>query len=153
MDTLETVKRYAIRGRDGLDTGQGPGLLAFGQERAEVTRVLGDDPAIFRMGGRLRDYFHQWALNLYYDDTERLGFISVELGPEVRYHGVQLLGPPYEDVHRELTALGLRGVEGEAGIVFNDLGFAVLGAPDDPGVHTWGVEVFPPGTDLDLDDY
>lgn len=153
MDTVENVKRYAICGRDGLDTGQEPGLLAFGQERAHVTRVLGDTPAIFRTQGRLRDYFHRWALHLSYDDTERLCLVSVELGPHVRYHAVQLLGPRYEDVHRELTALGLRGVEGEAGIVFNDLGFAVLGAPDDPGVHTWGVEVFPPGTDLDLDDY
>ena len=56
-------------------------------------------------------------------------------------------------MYRDLAALGLRGAEGEAGIVFNDLGFAVLGAPDDPGVHTWGVEVFPPGTHLDMDDY
>lgn len=147
------MKRYAIIGRDGLDTGSKPGLLAFGQERADVTCGLGDDPAVFRTEGRPRDYFHRWALNLYYDDAERLDFISVDLGPEVRYRGVSLLGPPYEDVHRELTALGLRGVEGDAGIVFGDLGFAVLGAPDDPGIHTWGVEVFPPGTELDLDDY
>ncbi|SEG79240.1 hypothetical protein SAMN05216223_111119 [Actinacidiphila yanglinensis] len=147
------MKRYVIHGREGLDLGPAPGPIAFGQRRAEVTALLGDDPAVFRMEGRLRDYFHRWSLNLSYDDAERLEFVAVELGPEVHYRGVPLLGPPYEDVHAELTALGLHGVEGKAGIAFNDLGFAVLGAPDDPLVHTWGVEIYPPGTELDLDDY
>lgn len=131
------MKRYLIQGREGLD------VVRFGQDRADAVALLGGDPAVFRRPDGPKDYFYLWGLTLSYDDRQRVRFISVELGPEVLYRGVRLLGPSYEDVHRDLTALGLRGDESEAGIAFNALGFAVLGAPDDPEVHTWGVEVFP----------
>lgn len=141
------MKRYLIEGREGLD------VVRFGQDRADAVGRLGGDPAVFRRADGPEDYFHRWGLRLSYDGLERVNFVSVELGPEVLYRGVQLLGPSYEEVYRDLTALGLRGAEAQAGIAFNDLGFAVLGAPDDPNVHTWGVEVFPPGTEIDLADY
>lgn len=141
------VKRYAIQGRDGLD------VVRFGEARALVTPRLGDEPGVFRTDGTLRDYFCRWGMSLYYDDRERLDGISVEFGPEVYYEDVQLLGRSYEDVSADLTALGLRGEEGRSGVVLEDRGFAVLGAPDDPLVHTWGVEIFPPGGGFDVDAY
>jgi hypothetical protein len=134
--------RIAILPYEGIDSAR------LGMTRAEVRLAIGGDVRQYKKGGSTEaDQFLGKSIHAYYTDDDRCEAFEIYAPANVDFHGLQLLGRPFEDVLRALRALD-RDIETDfSGACSVKLGVAVYApfAVDAPAEPVEGVFVFKRG--------
>ncbi len=124
---------------------QAVGPLKFGQDRAMVRELLGDEFRAFSKGARENeaDAYDSLGLHLYYNEHARLEFVEVFSPAQLAFAGVSLLDRSATEVVRDLQTLGHESEQDDVGYNYDQLGIGLTVRYEDTIVE--GVAVFKEG--------